>query len=131
MFDHFVATCRASSVVPLQIFKQVQAELKQFVFCWKICIIFAVAAGYRSNYDIAEVGDAVQPESADGAWLYEMKLVAAFEYIKVGLKLAEGSVELVHPELLKAFMEILLQGTDENASVLDIQEIEAAQTKRS
>jgi hypothetical protein len=38
-----------------------------------------------------------------------MNLVAAFEYIKFGLKLAEGSVELVHPELLKVFMEILLK----------------------
>ena len=59
-----------------------------------------------------------------------MNLVAAFECIKLGLKLPEGSVELVHPELLKVFMQILLEGTDETASVLDILEIEAGQTKR-
>ena len=59
-----------------------------------------------------------------------MNLVAAFEYIKFGLKLAEGSVELVHPELLKVYMEIVLKGTDEAAAALDIAEIEAAQIKR-
>ena len=72
----------------------------------------------------------MQPEGPEGAWMYKMNLVAAFEYMKVGLKLAEGAVELVHPELLKLFMQVVLEGLHETAPEEEIKEMEEVQLRR-
>ena len=72
----------------------------------------------------------MQPEGPEGAWMYKMNLVAAFEYMKVGLKLAEGAVELVHPELLKLFTQVVLEGLHETAPEEEIKEMEEVQLVR-
>ena len=72
----------------------------------------------------------MQPEGPEGAWMYKMNLVAAFEYMKVGLKLAEGAVELVHPELLKLFTQVVLEGLHETAPEEEIKEMEEVQLRR-
>jgi hypothetical protein len=78
-------------------------------------------AGYATIPD--GTGDVVQPEAPDGKWLDSMNVAAAFHYMKFGLKLPEGSVEFVHPNLLKLYMEAHVKGCAGDAE-------EEAQQKR-
>ena len=73
-------------------------------------------AGYATIPD--GTGDEVQPEAPDDTWMNSMNLTAAFHFMKLGLKLPEGSVEFVHPNLLKSYMTIHMEGCDGDAKSL-------------
>ena len=90
---------------------------------------FMNAAGYRTSFE-DEGGDEVQPEAPSGAWMNHMNLVAAFEYMKCALKLENSTVHLVSPELLKAFMNLFLEGFDEGATPDELEVLKGTQMKR-
>lgn len=81
-------------------------------------------AGYETTPD-GTAGDEVQPEAPNGQWMNSMNLTAAFQFMKLGLKLPEASVELVHPNLLKSYMTVHSMG-----SAGDAEEIAEVQQKR-
>jgi hypothetical protein len=75
-------------------------------------------AGYATNPEDG-AGDQVQPEAPNGQWMNSMNLTAAFYYMKLALNLPNASVQFVHPELLKSFMEVHLKGCPEDGDVLE------------
>lgn len=90
------------------------------------------AAGYCTSFedDDGDAGDLVQPEAPNGTWMNQMNLVAAFQLMQWALKLPANSVQIVHPELLKTFMRVHLQGFDEGATAEELEVLQECQKTR-
>jgi hypothetical protein len=74
-------------------------------------------------------GDLVQEEVKEGKMIYSMNLAAGFKLMQMSLDISDEDLELVHPDLFKAYMEGR-KGPDPEASAADVEEVRQAQEKR-
>ena len=71
----------------------------------------------------------MQEEVKEGKMIYSLNLAAGFKLMQMFLEISDEDLELVHPDLFKAYMEGR-KGPDPGASAADVEDLRQAQEKR-